>query len=136
MSDVNVMRLIAESAPTPPKPPKKRTTWTTTVEAKAGPCPWLIRCWREFNGISQSALARMMRTDRPTVSRIECYKWPVTDSRLQDLSVAIGVTPDVLCTTTDDEAKANRAIFDQWVLAGSPSGKKHMRNWLRGWMVK
>lgn len=116
------------------KPEKRwRKSWTTTVQPKAGPCPWLIRCWREVRGLSQRDCTRLCGwgENDTTLSRIENYKWPVTEHRLYALAKALKVKPLELCTLTDFDAEQNADQFAQWVKAKRPP----IGDWMRG-MVK
>lgn len=126
MSDVDVMQLLALSEQAAQR---KRARWVPQVKVKAGACPWLIRCWREWCGFSQRELATAcgIGPRDTTLSLIESYKWPVTAERLESLASGLGVKPEQLCTKTDDEAQANAQLFDEWTRAGRPN----LRKWLR-----
>ncbi len=127
---VDIMRLLA-TQPEPSKP--KRVQWVPAADLTAGPDPWLIRCWRVWAGLTIRDLSRIcgIGPKDTSISKIEHYRWPVTDERLAQLSAGIGVDAAKLCSKTDEEAKAHAELYRQWV----EGGKANLRKWLREWMV-
>ena len=114
------------------KAPRKR--WVPTIEAKAGPCPFLIRWRREAHGLTQRELADKCGLGKrdTSISAIENYQWPVTETRLATISKALGVRPEQLCAASDEEARAYHELFQSWNRDGRPD----LGVWRLQWMAK